>query len=164
MCDFAVGLSRQLYGLTIASERPEHKLQEAYHPLGVIGVITAFNFPNAVWAWNAMLAAVWDTPYNVVYLVHLLSIVLGVGMAFLAPVLTVRARREGNEVVMAFVDSAASAVVFPALLVTGTAGGALVGQDGATPPMATRNPRHGSMAAGSPHLVGQLLAALRSLS
>jgi len=74
-----------------------------------------------------MLAAVWDTPYNVVYLVHLLSIVLGVGMAFLAPVLTVRARREGNEVVMAFVDSAASAVVFPALLVTGTAGGALVG-------------------------------------
>ncbi|MAA67867.1 MAG: delta-1-piperideine-6-carboxylate dehydrogenase [Deltaproteobacteria bacterium] len=58
MCDFAVGLSRQLYGLTIASERPEHKLQEAYHPLGVIGVITAFNFPCAVWSWNHCLAIV----------------------------------------------------------------------------------------------------------
>ncbi|MGB1833567.1 MAG: aldehyde dehydrogenase family protein [bacterium] len=58
MCDFAVGLSRQLYGLTIASERPEHKLQEAYLPLGVIGVITAFNFPCAVWAWNHCLSMV----------------------------------------------------------------------------------------------------------
>ena len=58
MCDFAVGLSRQLYGLTIASERLEHKLQEAYHPLGVIGVITAFNFPCAVWAWNHCLSMV----------------------------------------------------------------------------------------------------------
>ena len=58
MCDFAVGLSRQLYGLTIASERPEHKLQEAYHPIGVIGVITAFNFPCAVWAWNHCLSMV----------------------------------------------------------------------------------------------------------
>ena len=58
MCDFAVGLSRQLYGLTIASERPEHKLQEAYHPLGVVGVITAFNFPCAVWAWNHCLSMV----------------------------------------------------------------------------------------------------------
>ena len=58
MCDFAVGLSRQLYGLTIASERPEHKLQEGYHPLGVIGVITAFNFPCAVWAWNHCLSMV----------------------------------------------------------------------------------------------------------
>ena len=58
MCDFAVGLSRQLYGLTVASERPEHKLQEAYHPLGVIGVITAFNFPCAVWAWNHCLSIV----------------------------------------------------------------------------------------------------------
>ncbi len=58
MCDFAVGLSRQLYGLTIASERPEHKLQEAYHPLGVIGVIMAFNFPCAVWAWNHCLSIV----------------------------------------------------------------------------------------------------------
>ena len=58
MCDFAVGLSRQLYGLTIASERPEHRLIEQWHPLGPIGVITAFNFPVAVWAWNAALAAV----------------------------------------------------------------------------------------------------------
>ncbi len=58
MCDFAVGLSRQLYGLTIASERPQHRLFEQWHPLGIVGVITAFNFPVAVWAWNAMLAAV----------------------------------------------------------------------------------------------------------
>ncbi|HEY2894435.1 MAG TPA: aldehyde dehydrogenase family protein [Pirellulales bacterium] len=58
VCDFAVGLSRQLYGLTIASERPEHRLAEQWHPLGPVGVITAFNFPVAVWAWNAMLALV----------------------------------------------------------------------------------------------------------
>ena len=58
MCDFAVGLSRQLYGLTIQSERPQHKLQEIYNPLGVVGVITAFNFPCAVWAWNHCLAMV----------------------------------------------------------------------------------------------------------
>ncbi len=56
--DFAVGLSRQLYGLTIHSERPRHRMYEQWHPLGTIGVITAFNFPVAVWAWNAMLAAV----------------------------------------------------------------------------------------------------------
>ena len=58
VCDFAVGLSRQLYGLTIASERPQHRLMEQWHPLGPIGVITAFNFPVAVWSWNAALAAV----------------------------------------------------------------------------------------------------------
>ena len=58
ICDFAVGLSRQLYGLTIASERPGHRLTEQWHPLGPVGVITAFNFPVAVWAWNAMLALV----------------------------------------------------------------------------------------------------------
>ncbi len=58
MCDFATGLSRQLYGLTIASERPEHRLMEQWQPLGPAGVITAFNFPVAVWAWNATLAAV----------------------------------------------------------------------------------------------------------
>jgi len=58
ICDFAVGLSRQLYGLTIASERTQHKMQEQWHPLGVVGIISAFNFPVAVWAWNAMLAAV----------------------------------------------------------------------------------------------------------
>jgi aldehyde dehydrogenase (NAD+) len=58
MCDFAVGLSRQLYGLTMASERPSHRLFEQWHPLGVVGIITAFNFPVAVWAWNAAVAAV----------------------------------------------------------------------------------------------------------
>ena len=58
ICDFAVGLSRQLYGLTIASERPMHRMYEQWHPLGVVGIITAFNFPVAVWAWNAALAAV----------------------------------------------------------------------------------------------------------
>jgi L-aminoadipate-semialdehyde dehydrogenase len=58
ICDFAVGLSRQLYGLTIASERPEHRLTEQWHPLGPVGVISAFNFPVAVWAWNAMIALV----------------------------------------------------------------------------------------------------------
>lgn len=58
ICDFAVGLSRQLYGLTIASERKDHVMQENWHPLGVVGVISAFNFPVAVWAWNAALALV----------------------------------------------------------------------------------------------------------
>ena len=62
ICDFAVGLSRQLYGLTIASERPGHRLAEQWHPLGPVGVITAFNFPVAVWAWNAMLALVCGDP------------------------------------------------------------------------------------------------------
>lgn len=56
ICDFAVGLSRQLYGLTMHSERSNHRMYEQYHPLGVIGVISAFNFPIAVWAWNAMIA------------------------------------------------------------------------------------------------------------
>jgi aldehyde dehydrogenase (NAD+) len=56
ICDFAVGLSRQLYGLTMASERPGHKMMETWHPLGPIAVISAFNFPVAVWAWNASLA------------------------------------------------------------------------------------------------------------
>ncbi|MFP1645352.1 L-piperidine-6-carboxylate dehydrogenase [Pontitalea aquivivens] len=58
ICDFAVGLSRQLYGLTIATERPGHRMMETWHPLGVVGVITAFNFPVAVWAWNAALALI----------------------------------------------------------------------------------------------------------
>jgi aldehyde dehydrogenase (NAD+) len=62
ICDFAVGLSRQLYGLTIATERPGHRLAEQWHPLGPIGVITAFNFPMAVWAWNAALAWVCGDP------------------------------------------------------------------------------------------------------
>lgn len=58
VCDFAVGLSRQLYGLTIASERPSHRMMEQWHPLGPVGIISAFNFPMAPWAWNAMLALV----------------------------------------------------------------------------------------------------------
>src|SRR5713101_4852559 len=58
MADFAVGLSRQLYGLTMHSERPGHRMYEQWHPLGVVGVVSAFNFPVAVWAWNAMIAAV----------------------------------------------------------------------------------------------------------
>lgn len=56
ICDFAVGLSRQLYGLTMHSERPNHRMYEQYHPIGIVGIITAFNFPAAVWGWNAMLA------------------------------------------------------------------------------------------------------------
>ena len=62
ICDFAVGLSRQLYGLTIASERPGHRMAETWHPIGPVGVITAFNFPVAVWAWNAALALVCGNP------------------------------------------------------------------------------------------------------
>jgi len=58
ICDFSVGLSRQLYGLTIATERGEHRMMETWHPLGVTGIISAFNFPVAVWAWNAALALV----------------------------------------------------------------------------------------------------------
>lgn len=58
VCDFAVGLSRQLYGLSMHSERPDHRMFEQWHPLGVVGVISAFNFPVAVWSWNAMIAAV----------------------------------------------------------------------------------------------------------
>ena len=62
ICDFAVGLSRQLHGLTIASERPGHRLMEQWHPLGPTAVITAFNFPVAVWSWNAALAIVCGNP------------------------------------------------------------------------------------------------------
>ena len=56
ICDFAVGQSRQLYGLTMHSERPNHRMYEQYHPLGVVGIISAFNFPVAVWCWNTALA------------------------------------------------------------------------------------------------------------
>ena len=62
ICDFAVGLSRQLYGLTIVSERPGHRMMETWHPLGPVGVITAFNFPVAVWSWNFTLAIVSGDP------------------------------------------------------------------------------------------------------
>nr|WP_272903726.1 aldehyde dehydrogenase family protein [Xanthobacter agilis] len=62
ICDFATGLSRQLHGLTIATERPDHRMMETWHPLGPVGVISAFNFPVAVWAWNAALALVCGNP------------------------------------------------------------------------------------------------------
>jgi aldehyde dehydrogenase (NAD+) len=56
ICDLAVGQSRQLFGQTMHSERPEHRMYEQYHPLGIVGIISAFNFPVAVWSWNAALA------------------------------------------------------------------------------------------------------------
>ena len=58
ICDFAVGLSRQLYGLTMHSERENHRMYEQWHPIGIVGIISAFNFPVAVWSWNAMIAMV----------------------------------------------------------------------------------------------------------
>ncbi|QCR25095.1 aldehyde dehydrogenase family protein [Pontibacter sp. SGAir0037] len=86
ICDFAVGLSRQLHGYTMHSERPSHRMYEQYHPLGIVGVISAFNFPVAVWSWNAMLAAVcgntiiWKpsekTPLTAVACQHILREVL----------------------------------------------------------------------------------------
>ena len=56
ICDFAVGQSRQLYGYTMQSERPMHRMYDQYHPLGIVGLVTAFNFPVAVWAWNTMIS------------------------------------------------------------------------------------------------------------
>ncbi|MES2387205.1 MAG: aldehyde dehydrogenase family protein [Bacteroidota bacterium] len=86
ICDFAVGLSRQMYGFTMHSERPQHRMYDQYHPLGVVGIISAFNFPVAVWAWNAALAAVagnsciWKpsekTPLTAIACQHLLREVL----------------------------------------------------------------------------------------
>jgi aldehyde dehydrogenase (NAD+) len=86
MCDFAVGLSRQLYGPNMTSERARHRMYEQWHPLGVVGIITAFNFPVAVWAWNAALAAVcgdtmvWkpssDTPMTAVAVQHIANRVM----------------------------------------------------------------------------------------
>jgi aldehyde dehydrogenase (NAD+) len=87
VADFAVGLSRQLYGLTMHSERPGHRMYEQWHPLGVVGVISAFNFPAAVWSWNAMIAAVcgdcvlWkpssDTPLTAIAVEKISNRVLG---------------------------------------------------------------------------------------
>ena len=86
ICDFAVGLSRQLYGLTMHSERPAHRMYEQWHPLGVVGIISAFNFPVAVWSWNTMLAwvcgdvCVWKpsekTPLTAVACQHIIQEVL----------------------------------------------------------------------------------------
>ena len=97
IAEFAVGLSRQLYGLTIASERPNHHMRETWHPLGTVGIITAFNFPMAVWAWNAMLALVcgdaclWKpshrTPLCALALTRLCAEVLGPEWAALLPMI-----------------------------------------------------------------------------
>ncbi|RPI45714.1 MAG: aldehyde dehydrogenase family protein, partial [Bacteroidetes bacterium] len=86
ICDFAVGQSRQLYGYTMQSERPRHRMYDQYHPLGILGLVTAFNFPVAVWAWNAMIAAVagdvvvWKpsskTPLTAIAIHHILEGVL----------------------------------------------------------------------------------------
>jgi aldehyde dehydrogenase (NAD+) len=86
ICDFAVGLSRQLYGLSMHSERPLHRMYEQYHPLGPVGIISAFNFPVAVWSWNAMLAmicgdvCIWKpsekTPLTAVACQHIIAPVL----------------------------------------------------------------------------------------
>ena len=85
ICDFAVGLSRQLYGLTMHSERPMHRMYEQFHPLGVVGIISAFNFPVAVWSWNAMIAwvcgntCVWKpsekTPLTGIACQHIVAVV-----------------------------------------------------------------------------------------
>ncbi len=95
IADFATGLSRQLYGLTLPSERPQHSMKEQWHPLGVVGVISAFNFPAAVWAWNSCLAAVcgdsvlwkpsWKTPLTAVAMTKVAARVLepeGFGAVF----------------------------------------------------------------------------------
>jgi aldehyde dehydrogenase (NAD+) len=86
ICDFALGLSRQLYGLTMHSERPQHRMYEQWHPLGIVGIISAFNFPVAVWSWNAALAAVcgdvclWkpssETPLTAVAVQHICNDVM----------------------------------------------------------------------------------------
>jgi aldehyde dehydrogenase (NAD+) len=86
ICDFAVGQSRQLYGFTMQSERPDHRMYDQYHPLGIVGLVTAFNFPVAVWAWNAMIAAVagdvvvWKpsskTPLTAIAIHHIIGKVL----------------------------------------------------------------------------------------
>src|SRR5205823_2953568 len=86
ICDFAVGLSRQLHGFTMHSERPAHRMYDQYQPLGIVGIISAFNFPVAVWSWNAMLAAVcgdvsiWKpsekTPLTAVAVQHIIKDVL----------------------------------------------------------------------------------------
>ena len=86
ICDFAVGLSRQLYGLTMHSERPAHRMYEQWHPIGIVGIISAFNFPVAVWSWNAMIAwvcgnvCIWKpsekTPLTAIACQHIISGVL----------------------------------------------------------------------------------------
>jgi aldehyde dehydrogenase (NAD+) len=110
ICDFSVGLSRQLYGLTMHSERPNHRMYEQWHPLGVVGIITAFNFPMAVWAWNSAIAAVcgdpvlWkpstDTPLTAIAVQHVANRVMadhGLSGIF---TLTVGSGREVGELLL----------------------------------------------------------------
>ena len=78
-----------------------------------------------------MIAAIWDTPYNILYLVHIFSVVLGVGMAFIAPMMAVQARRASGQALADVVNETASKIMFPMFLVTGIAGGAMVGLSGA---------------------------------
>jgi aldehyde dehydrogenase (NAD+) len=109
IAEFAVGLSRQLYGLTIASERPHHHMRETWHPLGTVGIITAFNFPMAVWAWNSMLALVcgdaclWKpshrTPLSAIALTRICAQVLGAEWAPLVAMVVGHDSSVGNAMV-----------------------------------------------------------------
>jgi aldehyde dehydrogenase (NAD+) len=109
IAEFAVGLSRQLYGLTIASERPNHHMRETWHPLGTVGIITAFNFPLAVWAWNSMLALVcgdaclWKpshrTPLCAIAMTRICADVLGPEWAGLLPMIVGHDSSVGNAMV-----------------------------------------------------------------
>ena len=139
ICEFALGLSRQLYGLAIATERPDHKLLETWHPLGVVGIISAFNFPMAVWAWNASLALVcgntlvWKpsekTPLSALALNGLL----------LAAAQEIGVAREGlSEVVIGLRDLGEALVAHPSVrLVSATAGWAARASPASTPPSTT---------------------------
>jgi aldehyde dehydrogenase (NAD+) len=129
ICEFAVGLSRQLYGLSIASERPDHKLLETWHPLGVVGIISAFNFPMAVWAWNASLALVcgntlvWKpsekTPLSALALNGLL----------LAAAQEIGVAREGlSEVVIGLRDLGEALVAHPAVRLVSATGSTAMGR------------------------------------
>jgi aldehyde dehydrogenase (NAD+) len=96
ICDFAVGLSRQIYGLTIASEREDHRMMETWHPLGVVGVISAFNFPVAVWSWNTALALVCGNA--VVWKPSEKSLLCAIGAQATLNAAIKRYREAGNEV------------------------------------------------------------------
>jgi aldehyde dehydrogenase (NAD+) len=117
ICEFAVGLSRQLHGLTIASERPDHRMMEQWHPLGPVGVITAFNFPIAVWAWNAMLGLVCGDP-------------LVWKPSEKTPLCAVATHRLCQEVIAAFADAPAGLI---SLVVGDRAAGEALCADGRVP-------------------------------
>src|ERR1700735_450680 len=126
ICDLAVGQSRQLFGLTIASERPGHRMMEQWHPLGVVGVISAFNFPVAVWSWNTALALVCGD--TVVWKPSEKTMLTALGCQAL---LAEAARRVGA-------PEGVSALVFGGPAV----GGALVADDRAAVVAATGSTRH----------------------